>query len=347
MAVASERFASLLDAEGIAGERVWSGLASLIGLSVGTLPAENRTILETPTLTSVGAQKENASGTVERIAHPAEAFGIFLRRAAAHRPTLVIVDDLQWADPESVRALDALLVSDPQIPLFVLGVARPEIEAVYPELFAHRGLTTLNLEPLPKRAAGELVRSAMGASASEELVEEIVGRAAGNAFFLEELIRYAAAGGRGFPDSVLGIVQARLDALPSEARRILRAASVFGEVAWQGGVGALVGESSLNFGVAHWLNDLVSQELLTEHAASRIPGEREVRFRHAIVRDAVYATLVDDERKTAHSAAGRWLESVNFDDPSVLARHSREGGEGVRAMKWLLAAAKKRLGGRG
>src|SRR5213075_820205 len=89
-----------------------------------------------------------------------------------------------------------------------------------------------------------LVKLTLGARASEQAVDRIVERADGNAFFLEELIRSLGEGGSGaLPETVLGMVQARLDALGPDARRVLRAGSVFGATFWRGGVEALLGHT--------------------------------------------------------------------------------------------------------
>src|SRR5213078_3555248 len=103
-----------------------------------------------------------------------------------------------------------------------------------------------------------LVREVLGDAASAETVARLLERADGNAFYLEELIRAVGSGitADKLPDSVLGMVQARLEALGNEARRVLRAASVFGLTFWRGGVMKLLGGDHRTTGVIEWLDEL-------------------------------------------------------------------------------------------
>src|SRR5262249_47040071 len=86
---------------------------------------------------------------------------------------------------------------------------------------------------------------------------------------------------------------------------------------------------------------LVEQELLTRRPASRFSGERELAFRHALLREGAYATLTDDDRRLAHGLAGEWLERHGEANPMVLASHFERGGEGERAARYYLRAAEQ------
>src|SRR5678815_3557431 len=97
---------------------------------------------------------------------------------------------------------------------------------------------------------------------------------------------------RDRPETVLAMVETRLARLPFEARRVLRAASVFGEVCWDGGVVTLLGEVMPAAAVAEWLAMLVEQEVLVVRPDSRFPGQRELAFRHALLREGAHATLI-------------------------------------------------------
>ena len=126
------------------------------------------------------------------------------------------------------------------------------------------------------------------------------GAGEGNAFYVEELIRAAADGGDdALPDTVLGMVQARLDALGPEAKKVLRAASVFGEVFWRGGVAALVGEVT---STAAALGRLTASELVSKRNGAIFPGEDEYIFRHALVRETAYAMIPDVDRRAKGAA---------------------------------------------
>src|SRR5205814_10667856 len=139
------------------------------------------------------------------------------------------------------------------------------------------------------RAADRLVREALGSLAKpidDATVARIVELAAGNAFYLEELIRAVAEGQTELPETVLAMVQARLDALEPEARRVLRAASVFGQAFWRGGVIALLSGEDASAQVTAWLDELAVREIVTRRDTTKFKGETEYNFRHAFVAEA-------------------------------------------------------------
>ena len=119
-----------------------------------------------------------------------------------------------------------------------LALARPEVKEKFPRLWAGRHVTEVPLGELSRKACERVVREVLG-DVQPDVVARVVDRAGGNAFFLEELIRAVAAGQVALPDTVIATVQARLGALAPEQRRVLRAASVFGDVFSRGGLAAL------------------------------------------------------------------------------------------------------------
>src|SRR5207248_3633952 len=123
----------------------------------------------------------------------------------------------------------------------------------------------------------------------------------------------------------------------ADAKRALRAASVFGETFWRGGVAALVARSTSD--VDAWLADLVEHEVVERRAGASLAGESELSFRHALVRDAAYAMVVDRDRTNAHKLAAEWLTGVGSRDPIALARHWELGGEPARAAASYARAA--------
>ena len=185
----------------------------------------------------------------------------------------------------------------------------PRGRRALPRLWAERRLQEIRLKELRKNACERLVRQALGNDVNRETVERIVQQADGHAFYLEELIRAVAEGrGAALPETVLAMVEARLAGLDDEARRVLRAASVFGEVCWAGGVSALQGGATHDRPVSEWLSSLVEQEVLVERPQGRFPGERELAFRHALLREGAYAMLTQEDRTLGHRLAGEWLE---------------------------------------
>jgi tetratricopeptide (TPR) repeat protein len=254
----------------------------------------------------------------------------FLRAECAARPLVLVLEDLHWGDLPTLKFVDAALRHLETRPFLVLGLGRPEVHEVFPDLWSGRGVEEVHLGRLPKRAGESLVRSALGPDVSSEAVTGLVERADGNALFLEELIRAVADGqGAALPETVLAIVQARLEALHVEERRVLRAASVFGQTFREEGVSALLGGLR-----AHgWLQNLTEQEVVVA------AGDAGFRFRHALVREASYGMLTDADRALGHRLAGEWLEASGERDAMVLAEHFERGNEYPRAACWYQRAA--------
>ncbi|MGZ3456659.1 MAG: protein kinase domain-containing protein, partial [Polyangiales bacterium] len=171
-----------------------------------------------------------------------DAWISWLRTRLDRGPVVLAIEDLHWADLPSLRLIDAALGAHVDRPLLVLATARPELHAKFPELFKQRVYQEVRLASLPAKAAHSFVREVLG-EASDTVVDTIVARAAGHPFYLEELVRAVARGLRpdALPESVLGMIQSRLDDVGTGARRVLCAASGSGESFWTGGVAALLG----------------------------------------------------------------------------------------------------------
>ena len=276
------------------------------------------------------------------------AFQDWLRAECRVHPVVVILEDLHWGDAPSVALLGDLLRELSDQPLCVLGVARPELHEVFPHLWADRNAQEIRLAELSKRAAERLVREALRERPpSDELVARIVDRSSGNAFYLEELIRAVAEGRESvLPESVVAMAAARLDALDGEDRRILRAASVFGGACWRSGLVALLGGLENTGQIGPRLQGLVQRELLTPRRESRFSGEPEYSFRHALVREAAYASLTASDRALGHQLAAAWLTRMGETDELVLAEHWERAGERERATEqWGRAARTALLAG--
>ncbi|HWO17323.1 MAG TPA: AAA family ATPase [Kofleriaceae bacterium] len=266
----------------------------------------------------------------------------FLAAEAAARPVLLVLEDLHWGDFGTVQFVDAALRERRAHPWMVLALARPELFDVFPELWAGRqNVQQIRLQGLGRKASERLVRQVLGDGVAPDAMERLVAQADGNAFYLEELIRAAAEGkDQALPETVLAMVETRLARLPPEARQVLRAASVFGEVCWESGVAALLLGAMPAPTVGEWLDKLIAQEVLTVRP-SRFAGDRELAFRHALLREGAYAPLSEDGRRLAHRLAGEWLEQRGEADPMVLAGHFARGGEGARAASYYLRAGEQ------
>ncbi len=137
------------------------------------------------------------------------------------------------------------------------------------------------------------------------------------------------------------MVQARVEAFEPPARRVLRAASVFGQVFWRGAVVALMGDEPCD----DWLAELTSREAITRRNEARFAGEVEYIFRHTLLRDAAYATLTEGDGALGHRLAAEWLERSGEPDAMTLADHFERGRDAMRAVGWYLRAAAQALEG--
>jgi tetratricopeptide (TPR) repeat protein len=275
-----------------------------------------------------------------------EAWQAWITAEGSHNPVVIILEDLHWGDRPSVAFIDASLLAAKREPLFVLATARPGVSDLFPGLWADRGVVEVRLRELSESASEELVREALGPDAAPERVLEIVSHAAGNPLYLEELIRAAANPRRGsLPATVLAMVQARLLELEPEARRMLRAASVFGQIFWRAGVIALLGGTRRTGEVGEELSGMIERELCVRRGQSRLAGEEEYAFRHTLVREAAYTTLTDTDRALGHKLAGAWLERAGESDAMELAEHFERGRVPEKALFWYRRAAEQALEG--
>ena len=253
------------------------------------------------------------------------AYEDWLRAEGAHHPLVIVLEDLHWGDLPTVKVVDAVLRNLAGAPLMVLASARPEVEDLFPGAWAQRGVVELRLSELTPKASEKLVREVLGEQVAEGTVRRIVESAGGNPFCLEELIRAEAEGKGGAPPgSVLAVVSARIDRLDAGARRVLRAASVFGRKFWRGAVVSLVGAQRAS-DTARWLDHLAEREVVVKHGRGKFPGEDEYTFRHALVREAAYEMLVGEDRVLGHRLAAAWLEEAGERDALTLAEHFDRG----------------------
>jgi tetratricopeptide (TPR) repeat protein len=226
----------------------------------------------------------------------------------------------------------------------VLALGRPEIEKTFPNLFGERKSLSLSLRPLSNKACEQLVKGVLGSELDAGALGRIVQLAAGNALFLEELIRAAAEGKAGdIPESVLALLQGRLSRLAPQQRLVLRAASILGETFWRGGVARIGKAWGSDEPPDAWLAQLVEAEIVNELRSSRFPGEAEYAFRHALVCEAANGLLTAEDRSAGHRAAGEWLQAVGESDHIVYARHAMEAGDRPRALACYTRAAQHSL----
>ena len=298
------------------------------------------------------------------------AFCDLIRAESTAGPLVLVIEDMHWGDLPSVSFLDSALRIANERPFMVLAVARGEIHETFPNLWEQRSLQEIRLGPLVRRAGERLIREVLGDKVDAAQVARLLDRASGNVFYLEELIRAFAegaglAGSRSgqtvppppisgtlaesdpwsLPGTVLAMVEARLERLDPMARRVLRAASIFGEVFWRGGLLALTGGDYKASEVDDWLSELSRREIVQRRDVSRFPAEHEYQFRHALVRDAAYQMLTADDRTLGHKLAGEWVGDAGEHEAMVLAEHFERGGALEKAATYYARAAAQALEG--
>jgi tetratricopeptide (TPR) repeat protein len=257
------------------------------------------------------------------------------------RPLLLVVDDFHWADDQSVRLLEAALKTCENHALTLLAAGRPEAEERFPGFIRDTRLQVLKLDRLSDEGSQTIVRAVCGADMDPAEVSAMLARSQGNAFFIEELLRARWRRDARVPDTLLAAVDARIDALSPLARRLIRAASVFGERFWEPAIQEMAGAQSRATSDA--VQELVAQELVTEDVDSEYSDARQLSFRHALVREAAYARLTEEDRRRGHRLAGMWLLRRGARAAAVVARHLELGGEQGRAAGWHLRAAEQAL----
>ena len=246
------------------------------------------------------------------------AFVDFFAAECKTGPVLLVLEDLQWGDQPSLALIDAALRTLREAPLLVLAFARPEVHELFPNLWSERGLEEIRLASLTRSVSERLLRHRLGDAVPADAIAKMVDLADGNPLYLEELARAEAEGRAAAPEMLLAIAQSRLDKLDPEARRVLRAGSVFGDSFWHGGVVALLG----NVAAAHDnLAELVEQKLIVLRESSRFAGEAEYAFGNALVRDAAYAMLTVADRALGHSLAAEWLRQMGEPDETIISSH--------------------------
>jgi hypothetical protein len=253
-----------------------------------------------------------------------QSFVGVLGEECAAQPVVIVLEDLHWGDLSTINLMYAALGALSGRPLMVLALARNNVTELFPQLWADRCVQEIRLRRLSRRASAQLVRQALGDAVAEDTVRDLVERSDRHASYLQELIRAAAAGNFDrTPPAVLAMVQARLEKLDPSARRVLRAASIFGTTFWRGGVEELIGGGD----TAAWLAVLVDQGVVELKNEARFADEIEYRFQHTLIREAAYETLTSDDCIAGHWLAAQWLERLG-EDPAVVAEHFERCGRG-------------------
>jgi class 3 adenylate cyclase len=266
-----------------------------------------------------------------------EAWVQFLAELARSRPVVVLVEDLHWAEDELLELIERL-VREVEGPLLMLGTARPELLDRRASWGAgRRNASLLWLEPLSAEQTDRMVEELLSAELPAP-VHEMLERAEGNPFFVEELV--ATLIDRGIlarrdgmwtvadlpqdfavPDSVQAALAARIDLLGPTEKAALQAASVIGRIFWTGPVRALLDGSEPDFDL------LEERDFIRHRSGSSIVGEREYAIKHSLTREVAYGSLPKARRARMHAAFAGWLERAGEgrdEHAPLLAHHYAE-----------------------
>ena len=259
----------------------------------------------------------------------------FLEGLAAARPSVLVFEDLHWADEALLAFLEHLAEWSEGVPMLVLCTARPELHERHPGWAGGvRNATTINLPPLSDQETAELVAHLITSTVlSRELEQGVLERAGGNPLYAEEFVRLLAdrdleREGEALeeselPESLQALIAARLDTLSPERKSLLQDAAVLGKVFW---VSALAEIGNRDRGeVELALHELARKELVRSARVSTLEGESEYSFWHLLVRDVAYGQIPRAERARRHRSAAAWIERQagdRVDDlAEVLAHH--------------------------
>jgi class 3 adenylate cyclase len=268
-----------------------------------------------------------------------ESFAAWRRllEGIAERGTTVLVfEDLHWADEGLLDFLDELAEWASGVPLLILCTARPELLAKRPGWGGGRtNALTLSLPPLSSDETARLVHGLLHrAVLPVELQQAVLERADGNPLYAEEFARMVTERGMAevaVPESVQGIIASRLDALSPAHKRLLQDGSVVGKVFWVGAVAALSDAAAGQ--IEQELRELQRRELIRRERRSSVEGELEYAFRHVLTRDIAYAQIPRAERSDRHRRAAEWISTLGRpeDHAELLAQHYLEALEYARA----------------
>ena len=253
----------------------------------------------------------------------------FFENVAAWAPTVLIFEDLQWADPALLDFIDHLAMWSRSHPILIVTLARPELLDRRPTWgVGHRSFTAIQLEALPDSQMAKLLLG-LAPGLPAEAVRRIIERAGGVPLYGVEVLRMLVDRGAGdapdpgaellgtlkelqIPDSLRSLVSARIDALPPAERSMLLSASVLGNRFHPDVLGAISGLEA-NEARAR-IGSLVRRELVTLDDDLRSPGRGQVAFVQDVVRDVAYSTVSLHDRRTLHLAAADHVEALRDDE---------------------------------
>ena len=275
-----------------------------------------------------GLGRDEGSPGSDRRAETFAAWTRFFEALAELRPLVLVLEDLHWADDGLLDFVDHLVDWAGAVPVLVVATARPELLERRPTWGGGKpNATTLSLSPLSQEDTARLLGALLGRSLLEAGEQaRLLERVGGNPLYAEQYAQMLDERGHGdeleLPESIQGIVGARLDALPPEEKQLLHDAAVIGKVFWPGAVAAL-GDHRDPFELEERLHALERKQFVRRDRRSSIGDETQYAFLHLLLRDMAYAQIPRAARLDKHLRAARWLEALGRpeDHAETLAHH--------------------------
>ena len=298
--------------------------------------------------------------------------GDYLRGMAGQYPVLILLEDLHWADDSSLDALNHLALALAQAPVLIAAAARPALFDRRPHWGEGQPFhTRLDLQPLSRWDSRRLVAEILQkvAEVPQALRALIVAGAEGNPFFIEELVKMLVEDGvivKGeeawrvaaerlagvrVPPTLTGVLQARVDRLPPEERTVLQQASVVGRLFWDRAVARInesSGEASADSEVVEHLSALRRREMVFLRETSAFADAQEYLFKHALLREVTYESVLKRVRRAYHGLVADWLLEQGGERAGeytgLVADHLALAGRAAEAIEHLLQAGDRARG---
>jgi class 3 adenylate cyclase len=263
----------------------------------------------------------------------------YLEATADRAPLVLVFEDLHWADDGLLDFVDDLADWLRDVPVLVVATARPELLEQRPAWGGGKAnATTVSLQPLADADARRLIRALLEQPPRDaDEWQALLDRADGNPLFAEQYVRMLTERGTtgALPESVQGVIAARLDALARVEKDLVQAAAVHGRIFSVSGVAATLGIDVDD--VAARLRTLERKEFVRRERRTAAGGETDYAFQHVLLRDVAYGQVPRRRRAELHRRAGDWLGSLGrpSEHAELLAYHSmqalalgRAAGEG-------------------
>ena len=305
------------------------------------------------------------------------AWRAWIEMLAESRPTVLVVEDLHWADAALLDFLEYLTDHLEGVPLLLVATARPELFEKSPTWASSvRNLARVHVAPLGPAETARLIGNLLGTAVlPAEVQQTILDRSGGNPLYAEQFARLlqdqqiltkTGAGWRldpgaeiPLPPGVQGLIAARLDTLTPERKRMLQDAAVVGNVFWSGAVADMGGHDEVE--VRAVLHELARKELIRPGRRSSMAGQAEYAFSHALIREVCYAQIPRAGRAERHQRAAAWIEAIAADragdHAEILAAHyttalhlaqaakdPRAGELAASAARYLMLAGDRAMG---